>query len=120
MYDTEQSYEPRDMKTEPDPNEPNQLVKPVPKTIDAPEGQLWIQPPRLVTIPRFLTSKAFSIKDCCFIRFACTSRGQNRFQPIIVRESRLKSDSEPFHLGLAKADWLIKNDSGHVVFRKNG
>ena len=54
MYDTEQSYEPRDMKTEPDPNEPNQLVKPVPKTIDAPEGQLWIQPPRLVRIPRFL------------------------------------------------------------------
>jgi nuclear factor of activated T-cells 5 len=55
MYDTEQSYEPRDMKTEPDPNEPNQLVKPVPKTIDAPEGQLWIQPPRLVRIPRFFT-----------------------------------------------------------------
>lgn len=54
MYDTEQSYEPRDMKTEPDPNEPNQLVKPVPKTIDAPEGQLWIQPPRLVGIPRLL------------------------------------------------------------------
>ena len=53
MYDTEQTYEPRDMKTEPDPNEPNQLVKPVPKTIDAPEGQLWIQPPRLVAIPRF-------------------------------------------------------------------
>ena len=68
MYDTEQSYEPRDMKTEPDPNEPNQLVKPVPKTIDAPEGQLWIQPPRLVRIPRFLTSKAFFIKGCCFIR----------------------------------------------------
>jgi len=55
MYDTEQSYEPRDMKTEPDPNEPNQLVKPVPKTIDAPEGQLWIQPPRLVRNPRFFT-----------------------------------------------------------------
>ena len=53
MYDTEQTYEPRDMKTEPDPNEPNQLVKPVPKTIDAPEGQLWIQPPRLVAIPGY-------------------------------------------------------------------
>ena len=58
MYDTEQrEYEPRDMKTEPDPNEPNQLVKPVPKTMDAPEGQRWIQPPRLVTNPGFSPDK---------------------------------------------------------------
>lgn len=51
MFDTEQTYEPRDMKTEPDPNEPNQLVKPVPKTIDAPEGQPWIQAPRIDNNP---------------------------------------------------------------------
>ena len=62
MYDTEQrDYEPRDMKTEPDPNEPNQLVKPVPKTMDAPEGQRWIQPPRLVTNPGFLPGLMLTI-----------------------------------------------------------
>ena len=85
MYDTEQSYEPRDMKTEPDPNEPNQLVKPVPKTIDAPEGQLWIQPPRLVRIPR-----TFSI-------WLLLNPFLHVYHGVRI-----------IFLGLSNADWLIK------------